>query len=118
MAELVREHCQPCHGRTPQLAAAEAAELLAELDSAWQSSEGTLRRRFQRADFAAAFALGTGIALLAEREGHHPDLRLGWGYLEVELTTHAAGGLTRNDFVMAAKIDRIDSGSGGWGARP
>ena len=48
----------------------------------------------------------TRAALLAEREGHHPDVRVGWGYLEVELTTHAAGGLTRNDFIMAAKIDQ------------
>jgi 4a-hydroxytetrahydrobiopterin dehydratase len=48
------------------------------------------------------------VARLAEAEGHHPDLRVGWGYLEVELTTHAIGGLSRNDFVLAAKIDALD----------
>jgi len=48
-------------------------------------------------------------ALVAEAEGHHPDIELGWGRAVFELTTHAASGLTRNDFVMAAKIDRLAS---------
>ena len=116
MGELVREHCQPCDWSTPRLAAAEAAQLQAALDSDWESSERVLRRRFQRPDFASAFTLGTGIAPLAEREGNYPDLELGWGYLNVALTTHAAEGLTRNDFGMAAKINRIASGPGRLGA--
>lgn len=85
-------------------------QLGAELDPAWEIVEATLRRSFRLPDFAAAFTLATAIALLAEREGHHPDLHLGWGFLQVRLSTHAAGGLTRNDFVMAAKIDEIGSG--------
>jgi 4a-hydroxytetrahydrobiopterin dehydratase len=48
------------------------------------------------------------VALVAEAEGHHPDMRVGWGYLEVELTTHAIHGLSRNDFILAAKIDALN----------
>jgi 4a-hydroxytetrahydrobiopterin dehydratase len=55
--------------------------------------------------------------MLAEHEGHHPDLHVGWGYCEVELTTHAAGGLTRNDFIMAAKVERAAASPLG-GGRP
>jgi 4a-hydroxytetrahydrobiopterin dehydratase len=50
--------------------------------------------------------------LLAEDEGHHPDMTVGWGYVGVELTTHAAKGLTDNDFIVAAKIDRLTAGAG------
>ncbi|MHB1526916.1 MAG: 4a-hydroxytetrahydrobiopterin dehydratase [Candidatus Dormibacteria bacterium] len=107
MVELAGERCQACSSGTPPLQAADLAELLAQLDPAWELSPGLLRRHFGLPDFAASFTLATRLALLAEREGHHPDLHLGWGHLDVDLTTHAAGGLTRNDFVMAAKIDRL-----------
>ena len=105
MGELARERCHACTKETPTLRDDETRGLLAELDGAWTVKDGQLRRRFAFPNFAAAFTLATRAALLAEREGHHPGLKVGWGYLEVELTTHAAGGLTRNDFIMAAKID-------------
>ncbi|MGH7640088.1 MAG: 4a-hydroxytetrahydrobiopterin dehydratase [Candidatus Dormibacteria bacterium] len=107
MAELHRERCQACTGETPTVEAEERAQLLTELDGAWQVEGNRLRRRYQFPDFAAAFAWATRIGLLAEHEGHHPELRIGWGYLEVELTTHAVTGLTRNDFILAAKLDRL-----------
>ncbi len=107
MSQLARERCQACSGETPLLSTAEASALAAELDPAWELETERLRRRFRFRDFASAFSLATRVALLAERQGHHPDLRLGWGYLEVELSTHVAHGLTRNDLIMAAKIDRF-----------
>jgi len=108
VTELARERCQACSGQTPLIFGAELAELAALLDPAWELDGDRLWRRIQMPDFARPFSLATRIALLAEREGHHPELTIGWGLLEVELTTHAAGGLTRNDFVLAAKIDRMD----------
>jgi 4a-hydroxytetrahydrobiopterin dehydratase len=108
MTELARERCQACSGDTPTISGPGAADLAAQLDPAWKLEGDRLRRHFQLPDFARPFSLATRIALLAEREGHHPELSIGWGHLEVELTTHAAGGLTRNDFVMAAKIDRME----------
>ena len=65
------------------------------------------RREFTFPNFRDAFGFVARAALVAEAEGHHPDIELGWGRAAFELTTHAASGLTRNDFVMAAKIDRL-----------
>jgi len=106
VSELARERCQACSQDTPIISLEEQPQLLSELHRDWRLEGQLLRRHFTFPNFAQAFTLATRIALLAEREGHHPELRLGWGYLVVELTTHAAGGLTRNDFVLAAKIDR------------
>jgi len=102
---LARERCQACTGSTPTVSPEQLPELLAELDGGWSIGGDRLRRRFGFPNFAEPFTLATRVALLAEREGHHPDLTIGWGYLLVELTTHVAGGLTRNDFILAARID-------------
>jgi 4a-hydroxytetrahydrobiopterin dehydratase len=115
--ELARERCQVCTAGTPTLDPEEAERLGSELGGPWAIDAGVLRRRFAFPNFGAAFALATRVAMLAEREGHHPDLHVGWGYCEVELTTHAAGGLTRNDFIMAAKVERAAASPLG-GGRP
>jgi 4a-hydroxytetrahydrobiopterin dehydratase len=106
--ELAKRHCQACVPGTPPIEEARAVELEAQLDPAW-SREGTtrLRREFRFRNFRDAFGFTARVALLAESEGHHPDLELGWGRVAVTLTTHAAGGLTDNDFILAAKIDRL-----------
>jgi 4a-hydroxytetrahydrobiopterin dehydratase len=84
---------------------AELDELSSQLSSEWEIDGVRLRRRMRFDDFAAAFATATRVALIAEGEGHHPDMAVGWGRLEIELTTHAVKGLTRNDFILAAKVD-------------
>ncbi len=104
MANLSRERSQP---DAPAVAGEAAAELLRGLSPDWRSEEGRLRREYRLRGFGEPVALAVRIALLAEREDHHPELRLGYGHLEVELTTHSAGGLTRNDFILAAKIDEL-----------
>jgi 4a-hydroxytetrahydrobiopterin dehydratase len=106
--ELASRHCQACAPGTPPIEEARAAELQAQLDPAW-AREGTarLRRELRFRNFRDAFGFTARVALLAESEGHHPDLELGWGRVAVALTTHAAGGLTDNDFILAAKIDRL-----------
>jgi 4a-hydroxytetrahydrobiopterin dehydratase len=81
---------------------------LGELDDGWHlEKDKRIVREFKFPDFKKAFDLATSIAGLAESEGHHPDLEIGWGRLNISLTTHVAGGLTRNDFIMAAKIDEL-----------
>ena len=105
---LADQRCEACTGSTPALTPDELREALTELHGLWSVVEGTrLRRDLRFADFGAAFATATRVALLAEEQGHHPDVTVGWGRLRIELTTHAVGGLTRNDVVMAAKIDRV-----------
>lgn len=108
MTRLAEERCEACTPGTPALAADEQAALRAELEPGWEVVDGrTLRRTWRLSDFATAFGLVTRMALIAEAEGHHPDVCLGWGRVEVELTTHSIGGLSRNDFIVAARIDRI-----------
>jgi len=90
----------------PSLAPERAGELLAELDG-WAIQTGPrLAKAWKLADFAAALALVNRIGAIAEAEDHHPDIALAWGRVGVELWTHAAGGLTENDFIVAAKIDQ------------
>jgi len=109
MAEgLTALKCEACSASTPSVTPDETVEMLATLDSEWSVvDDKRLRREWKTKDFNSAFSRATSIALLAEQEGHHPDLEIGWGRLVCELTTHAIGGLSMNDFIMAAKIDRL-----------
>ena len=108
--DLARERCEACTGATPRIGADEARELAAELDEGWRIGENAIEREFSSKSFNAAFGLATRVALLAESQGHHPDMQVGWGRLVVRFTTHAIKGLSRNDFVMAAMVDRIARG--------
>lgn len=108
MSDLAAKHCVPCTGETPKIEPADAQKLIEELPG-WSLRGETLHRRFEFADFATALAFVNEVGAIAEDEGHHPDLRLGWGYVEVELTTHAIGGLSENDFIVAAKISKLSS---------
>jgi 4a-hydroxytetrahydrobiopterin dehydratase len=102
---LAKERCEACTGATPKVEGAELDALRAELSPEWDVDGVRLRRRMRFPDFAAAFSFATRVALIAEGEGHHPDMAVGWGRVEIELTTHAVKGLTRNDFILAAKVD-------------
>ena len=108
MTELATLKCEVCNNLTPRVGGDEFERLRADLDPEWVVVEDCLRlrREFKFQTFNAAFTRATSVALLAEDQGHHPDMHLGWGYLIVELTTHAIKGLSRNDFIMAAKIDQ------------
>lgn len=107
-SSLTEVRCEACAPGTPPISEEDARGLLREIDDRWEIKKGKrLVRRFKFPDFKQAFEFATAIAELAESEGHHPDLEIGWGRLEVFLTTHVAGGLTRNDFIMAAKIDEL-----------
>jgi 4a-hydroxytetrahydrobiopterin dehydratase len=107
---LAERHCVPCERGTPPMAADRAASLLVELQG-WEieRSDGheQLVKTYRFRDFVQAVDFVNRITPLAEAEGHHPDLLVTWGRVRVQLWTHAAGGLTENDFVLAAKIDRL-----------
>ena len=105
--ELARERCTSATAETPLIGRDEATELKAALSPEWQLGETSIERHFDLRTFNAAFGMATRVALLAEAQGHHPDLAVGYGRLDILLTTHAIGGLSRNDFIMAAKIDRL-----------
>ncbi len=109
---LASERCDVCKPGTPHISADEATELVREVDDAWEVVGGheKITRTVKTKDFSEALALAVRIGMLAEQEGHHPDLGVHWGRLVCDLTTHAAKGLTRNDFIMAAKVDEIVGG--------
>lgn len=109
--DLAAQVCTACRPGTPSLEEAHAAELHQQIDPAWErETNRTLHRVFTFPNFRDSFTLATQIALLAESQGHHPDLEVSWGKLGVTFTTHAAGGLTESDFIMAAKVDQFASG--------
>jgi 4a-hydroxytetrahydrobiopterin dehydratase len=109
MSELATEHCEACEPGSTPLSEEEAAQLGARVSDWQREGNQLLRREFKFQNFRDAFGFVARVALVAESESHHPDVELGWGRAQFELTTHAASGLTRNDFVMAAKIDRLAS---------
>ena len=74
----------------------------------WERSGSEIRRRYRLGDFRAALDFVNRVGELAEREGHHPDFHLGWGKLRLTIWTHKIDGLTESDFILAAKLDRLD----------
>lgn len=110
MSELARRKCTPCRDGMPSLPDDEARRLLEQLGG-WTIAPGPrLAKTWKLADFAAALAFVNRIGAVAEDADHHPDVALAWGRVGVELWTHAAGGLTENDFIVAARIDEVAAG--------
>ncbi len=106
-SDLFARHCVPCEAGTPPLTPDEAAARMGQVPG-WELRDGkSLRRRFRLRGFRQAIAFVNGMADLAEEEGHHPDFRVSYNRVTVDLTTHAIGGLSENDFIMAAKLDRL-----------
>ena len=110
MAELAGEKCVPCRGGEPTLGGPEVEALLRDVPG-WRVVERSgvvrLEREFRFEDFASALAFTDRVGERAEEAGHHPALLTEWGRVTVGWWTHAIGGLHRNDFVMAARTDRV-----------
>jgi 4a-hydroxytetrahydrobiopterin dehydratase len=106
MTELASEHPQEYPKGTPSLSEDEVSSLASELAD-WEVRDGKLVRDFKFKDFSEAFGFLVRVALLAEAESHHPDIHNSWNQVTLKFWTHTAEGLTRNDFIMAAKIDRF-----------
>ena len=103
---LSNEKCVPCRGGVPALKGEELRALAQQLGGGWQViDEHHLEKEWRFADFATALAFTNEVGAIAEEEQHHPDIYLAWGRAGVTIWTHAIDGLTRSDFVLAAKID-------------
>ena len=89
------------------MTAEEIRAALVNLDG-WKAEEGSLKKRYEFENFAGALIFVNKIGALAEAVDHHPDIKLGWGYAEVNLTTHDRGGITDVDNALASKIDKAD----------
>jgi len=110
MDELMQMKCIACHKGEPTVTDAEIAEFHPQVPE-WQivEKEGIkrLERLFKFENFAQALAFANKVGELAEAEGHHPALLVEWGRVTVQWWTHKIRGMHRNDFVMAAKTDKL-----------
>lgn len=105
---LAAETCIPCRGGVPPLKGTELADLHRELGNDWRViDDHHLEKEFTFPDFAQALAFTNRVGALAEQQAHHPDICIGWGRARITIWTHKADGLTRADFVLAAKIDAM-----------
>jgi 4a-hydroxytetrahydrobiopterin dehydratase len=105
---LTSKTCAPCKGGVPPLTLEQAQEFQRQV-AGWklQNDAHQIERKFKFRNFGEALSFVTQVGELAETEGHHPDISFGWGYARVSLQTRKIKGLHENDFIMAAKIDRL-----------
>ena len=111
-SDLAARRCVPCEAGTPPLSRADAERLMVDVPG-WRLLDGEpakIERSFKLEDFAAAMAFVNTVAAIAEAEGHHPDIHISWNRVRLELFTHAIGGLSENDFILAAKINEAKEG--------
>lgn len=108
MTDLAEQQCVPCRGGVPPLEGEAIGKLLGQLKG-WEVVNGHhLRKDYQFKDFRQTHAFINRVGELAEAQGHHPDICFGWGKAEITIWTHKIDGLTESDFVLAAKIDRLE----------
>jgi len=109
MTELAEKHCVPCEGGISPLTREEADRYLKKLAPDWAltSDAKEIRKDFKFKGFQGTMFFVNAVAYLAQQEGHHPDLEVGFNHCLVRYSTHAIGGLSENDFICAAKIDKL-----------
>ena len=106
--ELKNQKCQACSGNTPKFDEKQISDNLSKLNS-WSvnDEQKMIYKKFNFKTFKQALNFTNKVGEIADLEGHHPDISLGWGYALIMLHTHAIQGLSINDFIIAAKIDKI-----------
>jgi 4a-hydroxytetrahydrobiopterin dehydratase len=109
--DLTQKHCVPCEGGDPPLTTEQEDTLKPQVPT-WlllRDTEHRLRKQFKFKDFKEAVSFVNKVAEIAEQEGHHPDIYIFYSKVQIDLFTHAVGGLSENDFIMAAKIDKLQN---------
>jgi len=112
MSDLTEQKCVPCEGGIPPLSPERVTELMAKLNDAWALVEDgkAIELTYKFKDYYQTIAFVNALAWIAHREDHHPDLSVHYSRCVVRYSTHAVDGLTDNDFICAAKIDRLVAG--------
>lgn len=107
--DLTQKHCIPCEEGTPPLSNEEEDKFKAQVPnwSLLRDGEHKIRRQFKFKDFMAAIDFVNKVAKIADEEGHHPDFYIFYNKVQLDLYTHAAGGLHENDFIIANKVDKL-----------
>ena len=106
---LQEKRCVPCESGMPSLEKDEVVALLQRLDG-WQQAGERIFKTYSFKNFHQTMAFVNAVAWIAHREGHHPDLHIGFNRCEISYSTHAIAGLSENDFICAAKIDALLAG--------
>ena len=111
MNDLLDKKCTPCEGGVPSLDTSEMHKYLKKVNG-WSIEENEkkifyLEKNFKFSNFLESQNFVNEVGRISEEEGHHPDILFGWGYAKINITTHAIEGLSENDFILAAKIDKI-----------
>jgi 4a-hydroxytetrahydrobiopterin dehydratase len=107
--ELSAKKCVPCEGGVKPLTRTQATVLRKQLHKDWKlnADAKSLRRALKFKDFYRTLSFVNALAHIANTEDHHPDLEIGYNYCRISYSTHSIGGLSQNDFICAAKIDRL-----------
>ena len=111
MNDLLNKKCVPCEGGVSAFDISEIHKYQKKVDG-WdiiknESDTYILSKKFKFKNFLFSEKFVFEVGKISEQEGHHPDISFGWGYAEIKITTHAIKGLSENDFILAAKIDKI-----------
>jgi 4a-hydroxytetrahydrobiopterin dehydratase len=113
--DLAKKHCKPCEGGVEPLDADQVRELMQALHDDWVLNDDGLEisRHFKFQAYSRTLGFANAVAWIAISEGHHPVLTVSYGSCDVSYTTHAIGGLSDNDFICAAKVDRLAAEAAG-----
>ncbi len=104
--KLREQNCEPCHSGTLPLSYQDAAALVQEIPQ-WKLRDNSIEREFKFRDFKEAMDFVNRVAKAANEEDHHPDIHIFYNKVRLELSTHKIRGLSKNDFILAAKIDAL-----------
>lgn len=107
--QLIQKKCEPCEGGVPPLTSDAVQDLMKALHGDWSVVDDgkAIRRDFEFSGYHRTMGFVNAVAWIAESEGHHPDLEVHYGKVRCLWNTHAIGGLSENDFICAAKVDRL-----------
>ena len=104
--DLTTKQCKPCEGGVPALSSGQVSAFLLQLD-AWELQDKQINKTYAFKNYYQTMAFVNAVAWVSHREDHHPDIVVGYNQCVVTYTTHAIGGLSENDFICAAKIDKL-----------
>ena len=105
-SDLASRKCTPCQGDEPPLKGEALNELSDRLGNDWEVvDEDHIEKEYELKDFQSALDFTNSVGAIAEEQGHHPDIELGWGRVQLNIKTHKIDGLSENDFILAAKAD-------------
>ena len=108
MENLLAKKCVPCEGGTPPLKGEQIQKYLDQLKGGWEvEGEKEIQKKFNFKSFRESIDFVNRVANLAEEENHHPDIHIRYRNVTLDLSTHAIGGLSENDFILASKIDLL-----------